>query len=300
MRFDGRARGWIEQALGPRCTVVRARRLHGGVSSIVHDVTVSHASDSRRSHVVLRRTPRKSDVAGHDPVAEVANEALALTRLHGRALAPWPIAYDLTGEACGAVSLLQTRLVGRPVLVPADVRAWVGQLAIAVREVRDVDDDLTGLQTFRPWFEPGVASAPTWSRARSAWTDLHDELLRSLPPGGPHGVVHRDLHPGNVLFRRDRLSGIVDWTHMGRGPAEVDVSRCRVEIALLAGIDAADAFLHECRDVVPTYDLRWDALVVLELAPWLPRLLEGIRFGASVTLASMQHACDALVIAAAG
>ena len=301
MRFDDRARAWIEAELGPDCRVIGARRLRGGVSSVVHDLTIERMG--RRSHVVLRRVPLDDEVPDHDPVAEVATEVAVLARLGGRAMAPRVLAVDQDGAVCGAPSVVQTRLPGRVTVAPKHRQPWVEGLAAAVNEVHDLDDAGADLDPFEPWFSGTVLPAPIWSRAPAAWVELHEELLRSLPPGGTPRLVHRDLHPGNVLFHRGKLSGIVDWTNPRRGPVEVDVSRCRVEVAILAGIDAADAsdaFLTACRPLVPGYDRRWDALVALELAPWVDDLVEFNRVGASLTPESIQHVCDELVIAAAG
>src|SRR5690606_9702887 len=50
-------------------------------------------------------------------------------------------------------------------------------------------------------------------------------------------------HPANVLWHDGAVSGIVDWVNGCRGPLGVDVGHCRVNLALLHGVEAADAFL---------------------------------------------------------
>jgi hypothetical protein len=47
------------------------------------------------------------------------------------------------------------------------------------------------------------------------------------PP--PDGAVflHRDYHPGNVLWRRGTVSGVVDWPGASIGPPSADVGHCR-------------------------------------------------------------------------
>jgi thiamine kinase-like enzyme len=54
-------------------------------------------------------------------------------------------------------------------------------------------------------------------------------------------LVHRDFHPGNVLWRRGAVSGVVDWQAACTGPAAADVAHCRVNL-LTIGTDAADRF----------------------------------------------------------
>ena len=45
------------------------------------------------------------------------------------------------------------------------------------------------------------------------------------------------------------ISGVIDWANVCVGPIEVDVSRCRVNIALVAGLEGADRFLTELGDL---------------------------------------------------
>ena len=296
-RFDRRAKEWVERSLGDGARVVRAGRLRGGVSLIVHEVAIVDRSGDRTT-VVLRRVPFRDDVPNHDPGAEVRADASILARLDGRAGAPSVIAVDADGGACGTPSLLMSRVTGRPNVAPHHVHTWVRGLADAVRAVNAVAIDLESLQPFVPWLPPSE-DPPTWSSAPEAWAEARRSLLASFPRSSANGFIHRDLHPGNVLFCRGVLSGIVDWTHAACGPVEADISRCRVEIAILAGMGAADAFIDACGDLASEYDRRWDALVALELHPWVDELLEFNRLGAHLTVGGVRRICDELVVASA-
>jgi len=37
------------------------------------------------------------------------------------------------------------------------------------------------------------------------------EISRGPAPDLPAVLLHRDFHPGNVLWRYGRVSGVVDW-----------------------------------------------------------------------------------------
>jgi hypothetical protein len=54
-------------------------------------------------------------------------------------------------------------------------------------------------------------------------------------------LVHRDFHPGNVLWQRGAVTGVVDWQAACTGPAVADVGHCRINL-LTAGTDAAVRF----------------------------------------------------------
>lgn len=43
------------------------------------------------------------------------------------------------------------------------------------------------------------------------------------PPWWPE-LIHRSLHPGNVLWLRGRCSGVVDWINVCAGPAGCDIA----------------------------------------------------------------------------
>jgi hypothetical protein len=53
-------------------------------------------------------------------------------------------------------------------------------------------------------------------------------------------LLRRDFHPGNVLWRRGAVIGVVDWQGACTGPAVAD-AHCRVYL-LIFGTDAAQRF----------------------------------------------------------
>lgn len=67
------------------------------------------------------------------------------------------------------------------------------------------------------------------------------EISLAPAPCLPAVLVHRDFHPGNVLWRRGTVAGVVDWHAACTGPAVADVAHCRVNL-LTFGVDAAQRF----------------------------------------------------------
>ncbi len=55
--------------------------------------------------------------------------------------------------------------------------------------------------------------------------------------------LHRDFHPGNVLWTDGAVTGLVDWASAAIGPAAADAGHCRWNLARTLGQDAADRFL---------------------------------------------------------
>jgi len=226
----GPARSWVERAVGDRSRVVAVERLAGGTVSVVQRIVLD--TDRGRRAVVLRRIPPSSPA--FDPPGELRMEERALALLERRGLADVPrvIAADPDGAAAGLPALLQTVLPGHPVLVPVDPDRWIRGLARSLADRLALDLDTADLAPHRDWLlEP--PQVPAGTRDTGLWERVN-AAAASPRPGGPPVLLHRDLLPGNVLWSRGRVSGVVDWVHLCAGPVEVDVSRCRVEVAVIA------------------------------------------------------------------
>ena len=81
---------------------------------------------------------------------------------------------------------------------------------------------------------------PGWARYPRMW-ERAAEISHGPPPRLPEVLVHRDYHAGNVLWRRGKVCGVVDWQAACTGPAVADVAHCRVDLLDL-GTDAAERF----------------------------------------------------------
>jgi aminoglycoside phosphotransferase (APT) family kinase protein len=73
--------------------------------------------------------------------------------------------------------------------------------------------------------------------------------------------THGDYQHFNMLWSRERLTGIIDWSGIWLGPPEIDVCHCRLNLAVLYGADVAEQFRHAYeaeagREVDPWHDVR--------------------------------------------
>jgi hypothetical protein len=287
-------RRWVEDALGEDARIISAQRLKGGLSSVAHKLTIER---NGKSFGVVMKRPEVEDGEPGNPTEEVTQEALILNRLTGFEWAPRLLAVDPSGEACGSPAILQALLSGKPQIAPKAVEPWLAGLHAATHNIATAAIDADDLAPFSPWL-PETDQPPAWCSSPKRWeqtfTALHNGPL--LNAVGPPRFVHRDLHPANVLFHGPKLSGIVDWVHGCYGPVEVDVSRCRIEIAVLAGMEAADDYLDMCTDLLPTYDYQWDALVAIELSPWVEDLVDCFNaIGAKLTETSVAATLNSFV-----
>jgi aminoglycoside phosphotransferase (APT) family kinase protein len=258
-----RALAWCADVTGSPVAAFRA--LDGGTSSAVHAVDLA---DGRA--LVLRRFVRAEWLAEEPGVAH--REAAALAALEACALpTPALVAVDPDGAQAGDPAVLMTRLPGDVVWTPEDLDPFLRGLAALLPAIHatPVAPGIPAyanyaLESFRP---------PPWTARPSVWERAFAVFDAPLPAGAPV-LVHRDFHPGNVLWTVGAVTGVVDWVNASVGVREADIGYCRVNLAGVLGIAAADRFLALCD--APGYDPYWDIVAALggfdddTLARWTP------------------------------
>lgn len=204
------------------------------------------------------------------PGTDLARQEARILRLLSEVPVPTPevIDADLRPDRCDAPALLLTWLPGHRELNPGDRRRWLTQLAAVLPAIHGVNEEAAAVAPrFRPYFDPTEAPPPAWSKRPRAW-ERAIEMVAGPPPSDPNHFVHRDYHPGNVLWVRGRLTGVVDWLDASIGPVGIDVGHCRTNLAMLHEVDVADEFLAIYRSVVGTasdHHPYWDLVSALDL-----------------------------------
>jgi len=230
------ALAWAAACLGG--PVLSARALRGGMSSAVHLLTTRGGAGQRRQ-AVLRRYVRPELNAEEPDIAE--REARAL-RVAGSAGVPTPLllAVDPAGAEAGAPAVLMSRLPGRVDWWPSDTGRWLRRLAGVQPAIHAAPLPPAGL--IGPFASCPQASyqPPPWARYPRAW-ERAAEIYHQPAPVMPEVLVHGDFHPGNVLWRWGKVSGVVDWQAACAGPAIIDVAHCRVSL-LTFGTEEAERF----------------------------------------------------------
>jgi aminoglycoside phosphotransferase (APT) family kinase protein len=222
--------------LGGRC--VSARALKGGITSAMHVLTLESPAGVRR-RVVLRRYVRPELVAEEPDNA--AREARTLRFVESLAIPPPRLlGVDPTGEGVAVPSVVMSRIGGKVDWWPADMDRWLrglAELLPAIHEARPPEDGT--VPEFVP-YAPEHCVPPSWATDTMAWERAF-EIFQALPPSGERVFVHRDFHPGNVLWSRGSVSGLVDWQAACIGPPTVDVGHCRANLYRY-GLGIADQF----------------------------------------------------------
>ena len=191
---------WVRAATGG--AIVRCAPLAGGTSSAVHAVDVA-AGDATRA-LVLRRLVR-ADWLAEEPDA-AAREARVLALLAPTPVpAPRLVAVDPDGAAAGAPAVLMTRLPGTAVWRPRAVEPFLRGLAGVLPAIHAVPVAPGTLPAYAPYALES-RTPPSWTRRPAVWERAFARF-DAPPPPGPAGLLHRDHHPGNVLWRDGAVVG---------------------------------------------------------------------------------------------
>ena len=181
-----------------------------------------------------------------------------------RVAAPVPeaIAADLESVWFGRPAVVMSWLPGRPDVTPKDADWWVAGLAQALTQLHEtVFDGAAGAHVTAAggtWDPPAGEDHPLAAAAVSAVT-------AGLPSLSSERVfTHGDFHPGNVLWQRGRISGVVDWSAARLDDRWSELAYCRADVCLLLGPDVADRLADAYSDIVgvtsdnlAVYDVMW-------------------------------------------
>jgi aminoglycoside phosphotransferase (APT) family kinase protein len=256
-----RAIRWVESRVGGGARAIKVRALDGGTSSAIHAVDVRTASGPVR-RLVLRRFVRADWLAEEPDAPQREAEALEVLR-RSRVPTPRLVALDDEGSDAGVPALLMTRLPGRVDWYPASLEDYVRRLAEALPRIHATRLPADSrIPTYHP-YELQLSGPPRCSRRPEIWSRAI-EAFEQPPPSSERAFIHRDYHPGNVLWRGGAV-GVVDWVHASIGSPDADAGYCRGNLAGWFGLDAADRFLelYLAASGRSEYHPYWDIAAVL-------------------------------------
>ncbi|MDX3428646.1 phosphotransferase [Streptomyces sp. ME01-18a] len=269
-----RTRAWVEGRVGGDRRIDAAERLRGGWTSEMRSLRVGGTGEPQR--FVLRSFVKPFFVQHAKGL--LTREADVLSLLHRTDV---PVAelrgLDATAAYCDHPSLLMSLLPGGVRLDEAGAELRTGLLArqlVGIHRVRVPAEARP--RVYQAWTSPDRVRLPGRTGRPDLWQRAVD-VIRRDPPAYRPCFLHRDFHPGNVLFTgqgaRTEISGVVDWVETSWGPADLDVAHCSTALALLygahEGMRLADSYLA-CGGTLsedPAAHLYWRVLDALAFAP---------------------------------
>ncbi|MET9700727.1 aminoglycoside phosphotransferase family protein [Streptomyces sp. NPDC006529] len=236
-------RAWVAAALSPGEHIEAVTRLRGGWTSRMRRLEIA-GPDGRRA-LVLRSFVKPFYLRHADGL--LRREADVLRLLEATAVpAAGLVAVDATARHCDHPSLLMTLLPGT---VRTDDAGAADRAALLARQLADVHrlpvPAAARPRAYEAWTSAERVRPPADTRRPGLWERAVD-VIRRDPPAHRSCFLHRDFHPGNVLFTGGgaglRISGVVDWVETSWGPADLDVAHCSSALALLHGVPAGMCF----------------------------------------------------------
>ena len=139
-----------------------------------------------------------------------------------------------------------TELDGRPQWNGST--AWMRQLAEILVEIHAVDaaDASPPVRAFTA-YQQASYEVPRWATRPGVW-ERAIEIAHGPIPDNDRVFIHRDFYPGNVLWYRRHVTGVVDWEAASIGSRSIDVAHCRINL-LYDDPSRAEVFRHEWEQV---------------------------------------------------
>ena len=215
----------VRRLAGSSAAIESVVRLEGGQHALTWRVQATNPDLT----VVVRQFP-----AG-DPAP--AREQEVLQALDGlRGLAPVPLGGDLDARWSEYPTSLISWLDGQADITPSAPETWAAQLGHTLAIVHAIPlGRLSGLPSVFDRSSGAQALAgPLATTIQSRWARI---------TGASKVLTHSDYWSGNVVWRDESLTGVVDWPGAAVGPRGFDVGWCRLDLVLLFEERIADIFL---------------------------------------------------------
>jgi len=161
-------------------------------------------------------------------------------------------------------------------LMPRDRERWLRQMAQMLARIHALG--IEG-KPFESWLDRRQLSPPPDASRADVWREAIALVAGERAPTRTC-FLHHDYQHFNMLWSRERLTGVVDWIEACTGPPEVDVGHCRLNLTVLFSAGVADRFraIYEAESG-HTVDAWWDVHALLSYGPswkqFLPIQIDG-------------------------
>lgn len=262
MTFNSNALDWLSLATKIPVDSLQISELRGANSSAVY--AIANALKPRERQFVLRIFTDEQWLRREPDLP--FREARALKEAKDcDVVAPKLIHFADHEVGFGAPVVLMSRLRGHVELRPDNLSDWCGQLAGTLAQIH-----VNKAKTFGWNYTSGIDEenlrVPSWATQTELWQRAI-QFERAAPPLERDVFLHGDFHPCNVLWKNNKISGVVDWVNACRGPRGVDVAHCRTNLAMMFGVESADAFKNDYLEIAGgAHHPYWDVASILDMS----------------------------------
>jgi aminoglycoside phosphotransferase (APT) family kinase protein len=258
MSLDPGVVEWGATVIGAGAQVLEVEEMPDGSTQ---QYTITYATRNGIVRAVSRRYHDRERLTTDFAYAP-GNEAAALSLLGSTQIpAPRLLAADLDGVVSGVPLLLETFVAGRAAWEQAADEVYLRAAAETLVQIHAIGLPAPSpVMAYRPYRVPEAPVERDGARG-DLWVRVF-EVLRGPSPTTPQGFIHRDYHPGNVLWDGSAVA-VVDWTTAATGPLGIDLARMRQNLAGRHGVALADRFARLYVDAGGDPDARhpyWDLL----------------------------------------
>lgn len=231
MKLSKNAYTWLSEKLGIPIDKIIITKMKGSTSSSIYLIK----SEETNQRFVLRLFDNPDWLKEEpDIVVHEWNTLKEIQQLKNVSC-PEPIAYDLGNVGFDVPVMIMSLIEGEVVLKPVDVGLWIKHLAHQLALIHQHQAE-NFPWAYKTWVDKNHLFPPAWSSKPHLWKKALDFYFKGAPTYRSV-FLHRDYHPTNVLWKGDKISGVVDWSNGCQGPAGVDVGHCRANLALMYGIE---------------------------------------------------------------
>jgi aminoglycoside phosphotransferase (APT) family kinase protein len=255
----------------PGSTLKRAWEMKGGISAQVTALEIDQP-DGQTKKLVVRR-PGPVDLRNNPAIA--ADEFKLLQTLRSLGLpVPRPYQLDQSGRILPTPYLIIEFIEGAPEFAPANLPAFLQELAAQLARIHAVDCaglDLAFLPDQAKRYAAKFSRRPARLDASLAEGRIRSalEAVWPLPPRNKATLLHGDFWPGNILWQVGRVAAVIDWEDAEVGDPLADLGNSRLEILWAFGPEAMELFTGYYQALTP-FDITnlpyWDLCAALRPA----------------------------------
>ena len=205
-----------------------------------------------------------------------SNEFMFLQRIKLPNLeTPSPIYFDQSKEIFSTPYMVLDYIEGKTELDPSNLPNFIIELVGALTKIhglRHEEQDIKFLPNLEDWIKKVLTSTPEEIDVSLDEGRIRDALTRfnGIPTRNKPALLHGDFWLGNILWRDEKIVGVIDWENVMLGDPVFDLAISRIDLMMGSlGSDAMCRFTEQYKSKVDadfTYLPYWDLYAALRHA----------------------------------